>query len=190
VIAGLLLAAGGARRFGSQKLLALLDGTPIVRRSAEMLAAETDELWVVVGSDAEPVRRALDGAATHIVDNADWERGLSSSLAAGIHALPPEVEAIVIGLGDQPAVDRDVIRRVILGWRDTQRPIVSARYRGVRGHPVLLARAVFAEASSVSGDVGARDLIARDASRVALVDVDADPPRDVDTTDDLSALQR
>lgn len=190
MIAGLLLAAGGARRFGSQKLLALLDGTPIVRRSAETLAAETDELSVVVGSDAEPVRRALDGVAARIVENAGWERGLSSSLAAGIRALRPEVDAIVIGLGDQPSVDREVIRRVILRWRETQQAIVSARYRGVRSHPVLLARAVFAEASNASGDVGARDLIARDPSRVEFVDVDTDPPCDVDTTDDLSALQR
>lgn len=190
MIAGVLLAAGGARRFGSQKLLALLDGTPIARRSAETLAAETDELFVVVGSDAEAMCRALDGVAARIVENVEWERGLSSSLAAGIRALRPDVEVVVIGLGDQPAVDREVIRRVILRWRETQLPIVAARYRGVRGHPVLLARAVFAEASSVSGDVGARELIARDPSRVAFVDVDADPPRDVDTTDDLSALQR
>jgi molybdenum cofactor cytidylyltransferase len=190
VIAGLLLAAGGARRFGSQKLLAALDGAAIVRRSAETLAADTDELWAVVGSEAEAVRRALGGLSVSIVDNDQWEWGLSSSLAAGIRALRPEIDAIVIGLGDQPTIDRAVIRRVIAEWRGTGMAIVSARYRGTRGHPVLLDRRVFAEASEVSGDVGARDLIARDPGRVAFVDIDADPPRDVDTTDDLSALQR
>jgi molybdenum cofactor cytidylyltransferase len=190
MIAGLLLAAGGARRFGSQKLLATIEGSPIVRLAAERLAAETDALWVVVGWEAEAVRRALGPIASSLVENERWERGLSSSLAAGIAALPTDVEAIVIGLGDQPLLDRDVIRRVIAAWRDTGRPIVSARYRGVRGHPVLLDRRVLDEASNVSGDVGARGLIARDPERVAFVDVNADPPRDVDTVDDLSALER
>ena len=189
MIAGLLLAAGGARRFGSQKLLAPLNGAPIVVRSAEALAAETDELWVVVGAEAGAVRRALAGLSVSVVENEQWERGLSSSLAAGIRALPPEVDAIVIGLGDQPSLDRAVIREVIATWREKGRPIVTARYRGMRGHPVLLDRSVFDEASSVTGDVGARDLIVREPSRVAFVEVDADPPRDVDTREDLSALQ-
>jgi molybdenum cofactor cytidylyltransferase len=190
VIAGLFLAAGGARRFGSQKLLAPLDGSAIVRRAAETLAAEVDELWIVVGSEGDAVRRALDGLAAHVVENPQWERGLSSSLAAGIRALPADVDAIVIGLGDQPTLGNEVIRQVIGSWRTSSQPIVSARYRGIRGHPVLLDRRVFAEASSGSGDVGARDLIARDPSRVAFVDVNGDPPRDVDTKDDLSALER
>lgn len=190
MIAGLLLAAGGARRFGSQKLLAHLHGRPIVRLAATNLAAETDVLWVVVGSESEAVRGALNGLAARFVENERWKEGLSSSLAAGIRALPPEVDAIVIGLGDQPFVDREVIRRVIDRWRETAGSIVSARYNGVRGHPVLLTRAVFGEASSVSGDVGARELIARDPARVAFVDVNADAPGDVDTTDDLSALEQ
>lgn len=190
MIAGLLLAAGGARRFGSQKLIARLNGSPIARRAAETLAAETDELWVVVGSEAAAVRSALSGLSASIVENERWERGLSSSLAVGVRALGLEIDAIVIGLGDQPTMDREIIRRVIAEWRGTGKPIVSARYRGVRGHPVLLDRRVFAEACEVSGDVGARDLIAQDPGRVAFVDVDAEPPRDVDTPDDLSAFQR
>ena len=189
MIAGLLLAAGGARRFGSQKLLALLGDGPIVARSANTLAAETDELWVVVGAESAAVRRALVGVPATVVENEHWERGLSSSLAAGIRALPPEVDAIVIALGDQPSLDRGVIREVIAAWRASGQPIVSARYREVRGHPVLLDRRVFDEASRLSGDVGARDVIAREPSRVAFVDVNADPPRDVDTRDDLSALE-
>jgi len=190
VIAGLLLAAGGARRFGSQKLVVPLDGSAIVKRAAQALVTETDELWVVVGSEASQVRRALDGVAVNLIENEEWPRGLSSSLAAGLRALPPAVDAVVIGLGDQPSISRDVMRQVIDTWRATGRHIVAARYRGVRGHPVLLDKRVFDEASNVTGDVGARDLIARDLSRVAFVDVNADPPRDVDTTEDLSAFER
>jgi len=190
MIGGLLLAAGGARRFGSQKLLTSLDGSAIVRRAAETLVAEVDALWVVVGSEADAVRGALDGLAARLAARRRWERGLSSSLAAGIRVLPAEVEAIVVCLGDQPTLDGEVIRRVIESWRSTRHPFVSARYRGVRGHPVLLDRRVFEEASAVTGDVGAREVIARDPSRVVFVDVNSDPPRDVDTKDDLSLLTR
>ena len=77
---------------------------------------------------------------------------------------------------------------VIARWRETGQPIVSTRYRGNRGHPVLLGCSVFDEVGAISGDVGARSLMERDATRVAFVDVDADAPPDVDTPDDLAAL--
>src|SRR5689334_24783514 len=111
---------------------------PIVARSAAVLAAETDELWVVVGFESDAVCRALAGVSVRMVENEQWELGLSASLAAGIRALPSMIDAIVIGLGDQPSLDREVVREVIATWRMTGSPIVSARYRGTRGHPVLL----------------------------------------------------
>ncbi len=67
MIAGLLLAAGGARRFGSQKLVARVDGVPIVRRAASVIAEATDRLIVVVGSESDAVRAALDGLDATIV---------------------------------------------------------------------------------------------------------------------------
>jgi molybdenum cofactor cytidylyltransferase len=188
VIAGLLLAAGGGSRFGSQKLLARVKGTPIVTTTARTLAPLVDHLIVVVGSNAGAVTAALTGVDAAIVENSRWADGLSTSLRLGVDAAPPIAEAVVVALGDQPGIDPTVVRVVIARWRETGRPIVATRYRGVQGHPVLLARAVFDELRSIAGDVGARDLIARDPARVAFVDVDADAPRDVDTPDDLAAL--
>ncbi len=190
MILGLLLAAGGATRFGSQKLLARSNGSPIVATAARTLAPLVDHLVVVVGSDAESVINALaaDGVDATILGNLGWADGLSTSLRLGVSAAPHDTKAIVVALGDQPGIDPAVIRRVIATWRETGTPIVATRYRGVRGHPVLLARAVFNEVQSIEGDVGARGLIERDPSRVAFVDVDADAPRDVDTPDDLAAL--
>ena len=130
MIAGLLLAAGGARRFGSQKLVATLDGVPLVRHAAQALAQETDELIVVVGSESAAVTRALDGIDARIVENADWERGLSTSIRCGVRAATPETTAIVVALGDEPRVDGAVSRALISAWRETGRPIVVARYRG------------------------------------------------------------
>ncbi len=188
MIVGVLLAAGGGSRFGSQKLLAHVNGWPIVATAARTLASVVDHLVVVVGSEADRVIAALSGIDATIVGNVRWADGLSTSLRLGVSAAPSDTEAAVIALGDQPGIDPDVVRRVVSVWRDARKPIVATRYRGVQGHPVLLGRAVFNEVTSVTGDVGARDLITRDATRVAFVDVDADAPRDVDTPDDLAAL--
>jgi molybdenum cofactor cytidylyltransferase len=188
MIVGLLLAAGGSTRFGSQKLLANAGGTPIVAQTARALASLVDRLIAVVGSDADAVRAALVGLDCTIVENRDWSAGISSSLRGGIDAAPADTKAVVVALGDQPGIDPSVVRKVIARWRETGKPIVATRYRGARGHPVLLGCSVFADIRSISGDVGARALIERDPSRVAFVDVDADAPRDVDTPDDLAAL--
>lgn len=189
MIVGVLLAAGSGARFGSQKLLARARGSPIVAAAARTLAPLVDYLIVVVGSEAESVSKALAGVDVGaIVANYHWADGLSTSLRVGVIAAAPVADAVVIALGDQPGVDPDVVRTVIARWRESGKPIVATRYRGVPGHPVLLGRAVFEEVMSITGDVGARDLIKREPTRVAFVDVDADAPRDVDTPDDLAAL--
>ncbi len=190
MIAGVLLAAGGARRFHSQKLIALLEGTPVVLHSARVLAAETDRLVVVVGSEADGVRSALTGVDAVIVENSGWESGLASSLRAGIAALSDDVEAAVVTLGDQPRLDASVVRQAIDAWRRAREriEIVSTSYRGVRAHPVVFSRAVFPELLELEGDAGARLLIERTPERVAYVNVDAAVPQDVDTPDDLQRL--
>ena len=190
MIAGILLAAGGARRFGSQKLVARVGGTPIVRHAADALRAGVDELVVVVGSDAPLVREALAGLDARFVRNEEWAAGLSASLRCGIGALQNEADAAVIALGDQPGMDPALVRSVIATWRSSGQPIVVARYRGNRGHPVLLDREVYDEAMAISGDVGARALMDRTPQRVAYVDVDQAAPRDVDTRPDLEALEQ
>ena len=189
MIAGVLLAAGGARRFGSQKLVQPLDGRPLVRHAAETLAAETDTLVVVLGNDAAAVGAAVGGLASQIVENAAWSNGLATSLRAGIAALMPGVDAAIVCLGDQPRIERQVIRRVIAEWRASGLAIVSVRYRGTRGHPVLFDRSVFSELGMLEGDAGARMLIERDAARVGYVDVDALVPGDVDSPEDLKSLE-
>lgn len=189
MIAGLLLAAGGATRFGSQKLLApLADGLPLVRHTAMTLRGAVDALVIVVGHEAGAVIRALHGVDAIIVTNDAWAAGLSTSLHAGVRALPADAAAAIVALGDQPFVDPAVIRAIVRDWRTTGLPIVSARYAGTRGHPVLFDRAIFAELLQVEGDAGARGVIEREAARVAYVDVSAPMPADVDTPADLAQV--
>jgi molybdenum cofactor cytidylyltransferase len=188
VIAGVLLAAGGATRFGSQKLVATLDGTPIVQLAARALAAATDISIIVVGNESTSVRAALGATEARIVENPDWAQGLATSLRCGIAAVPSEVAAAIVSLGDQPGLDAAVARSLVARWRDTQSPIVTARYRGVRGHPVLFDRSMFGEIAALRGDAGAKLLIEQSPDRVAYVDIDSDVPRDVDTKEDLASL--
>jgi molybdenum cofactor cytidylyltransferase len=189
MIIGVLLAAGGARRFGSQKLVATLDGVPVVRRAFDALSPATDGTIVVVGSEADAVTRALDGKTASIVVNADWALGLSTSLRCGILATPPSTEAVIVGLGDEPAVDPHVCRELVRAWRRDRKAIVAARYNGVQDHPVLFDRAVFAELTSLEGDVGAKSVINRSAERVGFVEVSAPQPIDVDEPGDLRRIE-
>ena len=185
MIIGLLLAAGGSRRFGAQKLVAALDEIPLVRRAYDSLSHATDGAIVVVGSDADVVSRALDGSGASVVVNDDWARGLSTSIRCGVISLPPNAEAVLIALGDEPMIDPHVSRDVVKTWRKTGRAIVAARYDGVQDHPVLFDRSVFGELTALEGDVGAKSVINRAADRVAFVDVAAKPPIDVDEPSDL-----
>ena len=114
---------------------------------------------------------------------------MSTSIRRGVEAMPDDAEALVVAVGDQPGLDPGVAQSLIARWRQTGLPIVSASYRGARGHPVLFARPVFPELLELQGDAGARLLIERSPERVSYVEVDAEMPPDVDTTEQLAALE-
>lgn len=187
MIVGLLLAAGGASRFGSQKLVALAGGVPLVRRAAQTLGSATDVVVVVVGNESRLVRDALSGLPAEIIENNNWQTGMASSVVAGVQAVPGEASALVVMLGDQPGVDVAVVHRAIEAWRATEKPIVVTQYSDGRGHPVLFARELFSELLTLEGDRGARSLIERSPDRVAVIEVDGPMPHDVDTREDLRA---
>ena len=192
MIAGLLLASGASRRFGSNKLVAPLDGRPVVRWSAEALASAVEETWVVVSAQSAEVREALDGLPVRWVENRAAHEGMASSIRAGIAALPPSVEAAVITLGDQPLIDADVIRRVVVAWRAAPTPhgAVVTAYKDGRGHPVVFGAALFPGLLALEGDRGARDLLVSLGEAVAVVDVPRARPVDVDTPEVLALLAR
>ena len=191
-IAGVVLAAGASRRFGAQKLLAPLDGKPLVRWAVEhMVAAPLASTLVVVGgADADAVREALAGLAVRIVVNERSAEGLSTSLHAAVRALADESpRAAVFALGDQPRVPATAIASLVHAFRASGAPIVVPVYAGgVRGHPVLFAANLFPELLAVRGDEGARGVIGRDRSRVTEVTIPEAAPSDVDVPEDLEGL--
>src|SRR5262245_58678335 len=190
MIAAVVLAAGTSSRMGRQKLLLpIREGRPLIRLSVErVLAGALDEVVVVLGRDAEAVAAALTGLPVRTAINPRYAEGQSTSLRAGVEALAPGTEAVVMALGDQPLPDPELIGRLITAFRESRRPIVVPRYRDGRGNPVLFAAALVDELRAVSGDQGGRSVIAADPGRVAEVVVDASMPADIDTWADYESL--
>ena len=174
---------------GAQKLLLALHGRPIVRWSVEALYPHVDELVVVTGGGADAVRAALDGLAIRFAENPRPEDGQGTSIAAGVAALRPGTDAVIIALGDQPRTSPGVVPALLEGWRRTGKPIVAPVYRGVQGTPVLFAADVFPELRALIGDAGARGVVAARRERVERVAFDAAMPPDIDTPEDFARLR-
>ncbi len=184
-IAGIILAAGESRRFGSAKQLAPLDGRPILEHV--LIAARSAELTpvLVVAPPWLTLDDASVGAPIEWVRNARPELGMSHSLQLGIAALPPEVAAAVILLGDQPTVAAGHIAALLAARGE--RPIVATLTDGLLGPPVLLDRSAFGLAARTSGDAGLRSLIRSHPELVTAFPV-AHPFPDIDEPHDLEAL--
>jgi molybdenum cofactor cytidylyltransferase len=189
--AALVLAAGQSRRMGGpNKLLLDVAGKPMVRQVAEAaLASRADPVVVVVGHQQHQVRQALRGLKVRFAHNPDYAGGLSTSLRAGLGALPSDCAGAVVCLGDMPRVSAALIDRLIAAFDPVEgRSIVVPTWRGKRGNPVLWARAFFAEMQGVAGDVGARHLIGEHAGAVVEVEADGEGTLiDIDTPEALAA---
>ncbi len=186
--AAVVLAAGLARRMGRQKLLLLLDGTPVVRCAVEAVLPHVDDTVVVTGVDDREVRAALDGLPVRFAVNPHPEAGQGSSIAVGVAALAPGTAAVLIALGDQPRVPPAVVPALLGARAGGARPIAAPVYRGVQGTPVLFAAEIFPELLALTGDAGARAVVAADPARVERVAFDVAMPADVDTPEDYARL--
>lgn len=185
MIAAVVLAAGASTRFGSQKLLAPIQGVPLVRRTVEQVVeAGLDDIVVVLGREGDAVRAALADMPVRFVANPDFRDGMCTSLRAGLRGLRRHVSAAVIVLGDQPGISAATILALVAEYRGSAQPIVVPVYSGSRGHPVLFDASIFPELSAVRGDQGGREVIGRDPSRVATVSLTFPIPVDIDTIDD------
>ncbi len=183
-----LLAAGRSSRMGGpNKLMALFDGKPLVRRTAErVMASEVAGTVAVTGHQSDRVDAALAGLKLRAVHNPDFAEGLSSSLKAGVAALPEEAAGALVVLGDMPGVSSADLDRLIEAFRTAEgRAVVRATYNGKRGNPVLLPRALFAEIATLHGDTGARHLVESEGLDVVHVEIGAAASVDVDTRDAL-----
>ena len=161
-IAGLVLAAGGGRRYGMPKALVEYDGDLLVERAVRTAAEVCDPVVLVLGARADEVQHRADLGEAAVVVNAEWETGMASSLRAGLTALGERadpIDAAVVVLVDMPGMTRAALARLAEGAGP--RSLAVARYDGVRGHPVLLGRDHWAGVvETATGDEGARRYLA------------------------------
>lgn len=181
-----MLAAGAGRRFGGPKQLAPLDGRPLLEHAlAAMAAAGLPQVAVTLGAHAGEILAAVDlhGATPVLVEG--WREGQSASLRAGVAALAPHADAIVVTLGDQPRTDPAAIARIAAAASGPA-PAARATHGGRPGHPVLLTRPLYDAIAQLRGDGGARELLARVGA--AAIECGPGATADVDTPADLRAL--
>jgi len=188
-VAAAVLAAGRGSRLGgdASKPLLAWRGRPLVTWALDaVLASELTPVLVVVGYRGAEVRAALDGRDVEVVVNPEWEEGIASSLRAVLAALTPRpaVDAVCVGLADQPLVGAEAYARVAA----TDGELVVPTYDGQPGNPVKLARSLWAEALELRGDVGARVLAPERAVRIDCTGTGS--AVDVDTLEDLERLQQ
>ncbi|MEP9371371.1 molybdopterin-binding/glycosyltransferase family 2 protein [Mesorhizobium sp. KR1-2] len=181
-----VLAAGRSSRMGGpNKLMALFGDRPLIRRTAERAVASHAAVTVVVtGHERERVEAVLAGLDVKFVHNPDYATGLSSSLKAGIAALPADIAGALIVLADMPGITTDDLDRMVDAFKAAGgRPILRATHEGRRGNPVLLPRSLFPAVAGLQGDTGARHIVEAEGANVIDVEIGPGAVLDVDTRD-------
>lgn len=189
-VAAIVLAAGRSTRMGPRnKLLEPVDGEPMIRCVVtNVLNSGIKPVIVVTGYEAEHVSQTLDGVEVDIVFNPNYADGMSTSLKTGLAALPAGTEGAMICLGDMPEVESSVFRALLAAFTGPNAICVPV-HRGHIGNPVLWGRAYFAEMMTLTGDSGAKPLMAQHAAHLIEVDVATDAIfHDVDAPADLTRL--
>jgi molybdenum cofactor cytidylyltransferase len=196
-IGAIVLAAGRSSRMqaaseGATKLVQPLNGRAMVRHVVEAaLKSVASDIVVVTGNGRDQVREALQGLPVIFCDNHDYSKGLSTSLISGLNSLPEDCDGALVLLGDMPAVDAHLLDRLIAAFAPAEgRAVIVPVHDGRRGNPVLWARQFFPEIRMLSGDAGARALLAPHASLVCEIEAGSDAPlTDIDTEEALAAYR-
>lgn len=189
-ISGLILGAGASERLGQPKQLLPFGGTTLLGWVIAQAQGATglDELVVVLGRAADQIRQRVDFGSAKVVENPVFGEGCASSYRAGIGALDPKSEGIMIILGDQPEIKPDVIDRAAEEWRQGQSQIALCSYHGRKGHPMIFAKPLFDQLLGLHGDKAAWKLVDANPDLVQEIEFDLPFPEDINTWDDFERL--
>lgn len=172
MINAIVLAAGESTRMGKPKaLLRFGDHTFLERIIAVLQDAGVDRITVVLGAEAEAIKKAVGLSDVDVVVNRDYRSGQLSSLLAGLDEVSPEAEAILLCLVDGPFITAEIVRQVIATFGGAKAPIVIPTFEGRRGHPSLFARSMFEALREAPRDEGARHVVYANEDKVIEVDI-------------------
>ncbi|MEO0329907.1 MAG: molybdopterin-binding/glycosyltransferase family 2 protein [Pseudomonadota bacterium] len=191
-VSAIILAAGQSRRMGDvNKMTVEVIGKPMLRHVAE--AVDTSHCAasiIVTGHEPAVIDDLTRDLKVSLAHNLDYEEGLSSSLRAGISALPASADCAIVLLGDMPFVTTDMINQMIETARDNPSKIIMATSNGKRGNPVVWPRAYFDQLIAIEGDTGARHIIGANAHQVIEVELGEAAKLDLDTPQAVQSLEK
>lgn len=191
-VAALVLAAGSSSRLGSPKQLLPWGKRTLLEHAIDQIrSCGLDEIWVVIGHEAEAILDQVDFGGAGVVINDDHAEGIASSLRVGLDALTRESRAdqALITMGDQPEVRADVVTELLSVAKREKRPAVVPKYRYTWANPIVVNKSLWERMMSLDGDSGAQRLLKAHPEWVREVWFEHLPPRDVDTQDDVDDLQ-
>lgn len=190
-LAAVVLAAGESRRMDQNKMLLPLGQESVVRRAVrQVLEADFDAVWVVVGRDAERVKAELEGLPVFIVENPRYPEGLGTSFRAAVEALPANVEAAMFTLADQVFLTPELYRSILEAYRASRPALVVSRFGEVQAPPHLFHRALF-PALGQNPSQGSKGVLQQYAAERVEVPMPESALFDLDTPEDYrEALER
>ncbi len=188
-VAAVILAAGGSRRMGGRpkQLLPWGDKTLIEHVLDQVEQVNFTEIVVVLGHEAEKVRKVLEGRSVKVVINPDWEIGISTSIKAAVNVLPEDVDAVMFIHSDQPGLTPDIMKQIRWRYEATNRPVVYATYYGEQGLPVLFDRKLFPDLLALRYTEGGKEVVRKYAYvSLSVPVIEAWRGEDIDTTEDYA----
>ena len=185
-----ILAAGMSSRMGEAKQLLRLGNNTLLGQVLENVrSSAVKDIVLVLGHEAERIKERISTENLSVVINESYRQGMGTSLRAGLAALPPDVDAALIVLADQPFVLPKTLDLLMHGYTRSSAQIVIPTYKGFRGNPVLLGRSVFSEVMALTGDIGCRAIFGKHLEGIAKVPVeDIGILLDMDSKDDFELL--
>ncbi|MCW5909658.1 MAG: nucleotidyltransferase family protein [Cyclobacteriaceae bacterium] len=183
----ILLAAGNSSRLGQSKQLVNVGGVPLLRKTTLTALGTNLPVVVVLGSNATAHQQVLQGIPARIVQNTNWNKGMGSSLKAGLAYLVnhyTEITGALILVCDQPYLTTGHLQKIISEFTESQSPIVASTYNNITGVPALFSKALFPELFKLADDEGARKVIQQLVQQTKTVDfengeIDLDTPGDL-----------
>jgi molybdenum cofactor cytidylyltransferase len=182
-IAAVILAAGASTRMGRSKLLLEIEGEALIHRTARAaLKVGCEPVVVVLGAEVEALEEALKDLPALISVNSIWEEGMASSIRWGLAQLSESIDAAMVLVSDQPALDADVLSRLMHAHHQDPQRVIACAYAGFRGVPALFPKSEFKSLNGLQGDRGAKVLLQGEA----VIEVPWEPGAlDLDTPQDF-----
>jgi molybdenum cofactor cytidylyltransferase len=186
------LAAGASTRMGTPKQLLLYRGCTLIRHMAEVaIASVCQPIAIVLGANAEQIKPEISQFPLQIVENQEWQEGMSASIRVGLEALlavNQNLDAVAIALCDQPFVSPQTFNQLVEAYYVTGKPIIASEYSGTFGVPALFSRTLFSELMNLKYTEGAKQLIKRHIDEVFSMPF-PDGAIDIDTPKDYEQLK-